>query len=179
MGQPENLVIREGRVTDAEAMGTVHVRAWQSAYRGVMPDDYLDGLSADERSEMWRGRLSRADLPRLLVAESGGEVVGFAVLGTERPSPDRRGAGELYAINLDPDHWGNGIGRALLRAATAALVALGFEEAILWVAPENDRARVLYTSEGWVQDGASAREEVLGVTVTEIRYRRPLRSADL
>ena len=39
----------------------------------------------------------------MLVAEEGGQVVGFVVVG---PAEDPEGAGELYAINVDPDHWG-------------------------------------------------------------------------
>lgn len=77
-------------------------------------------------------------------------------------------------MNLDPDHWGQGIGRLLLRRVTEALVALDFREAVLWVVVENDRARALYESEGWEPDGAVSTDEVMGVCVTDIRYRRPL-----
>jgi len=42
------VTIRLASVDDADAVSEVHVRAWQSAYRGVMPDDYLDGLQAQE-----------------------------------------------------------------------------------------------------------------------------------
>ena len=174
MRHPGNLSIRAAEVRDADAIGVVHVRAWQQAYRGVMPDEYLDELSADDRGKMWTEHLTRTELPPLLVAELDREVVGFAVFGAERSGPEERGAGELFAINLDPLHWGKGIGRALLREATAALSGLGFAEAILWVVPENVRARSLYEAEGWTEDGGLARDEVLGVTVNEVRYRRPL-----
>lgn len=174
MRHPASMVIRAAEIRDADAIGVVHVRAWQVAYRGVMPDEYLDGLVAEERSSMWRERLSLTHLPPMMVADLAGELVGFAVFGAERPGPDESGAGELYAINLDPLHWGKGIGRALLRDATATLAGLGFEEAILWVVPENARARSLYESEGWATDGGLARDQVLGVTVNEIRYRRSL-----
>jgi GNAT superfamily N-acetyltransferase len=168
-----DVIIREAVVDDAIAMGRLHVRAWQHAYRGVMPDEYLDGLQPDERVTMWAGRIGRADLPPVLVAVADGGVGGFAALGAEEP-PTSPSCGELYAINLDPDHWGRGIGRALLHRVTQALIDLGYDEAVLWVVPENARARALYESEGWVADGGRATEEILGVTVTDIRYRRPL-----
>lgn len=166
-----DVMIRAAVEADAHAIGYVHVRAWQGAYRGVMPDEYLDGLDAEERATMWRGRIARTDLPPLLVAVVLDEVVGFAVFGDEQP-PESPACGQLYAINLDPAHWGNGIGRTLLRAATAALVAKGHEEAVLWVVPQNARARSLYESEGWTADGGVRTDEVLGVTVTDIRYRK-------
>ena len=155
-------------------MGLLHVRAWQSAYRGVMPDAYLDGLQAEERVAMWRDLISRTEPPPLLVAELAGDVVGFAAFGPAQNAPDSTGLGQLYALNLDPVHWGKGIGRALLREVTTALTAMMFPEAVLWVVPENARARALYESEGWTDDGGVQTEDVLGATVTEIRYRRQL-----
>ena len=174
MKHPQELVVRNAVDGDAEAMGLLHVRAWQSAYRGVMPDAYLDGLQAEERVAMWRSRISRTELPPLLVAELAGDVVGFAAFGPARGEPDPTGVGQLYAMNIDPAHWGKGIGRALLHEVTTALTAMMFREAVLWVVPENARARALYEAEGWTEDGGVQTEDVLGATVREIRYRRPL-----
>lgn len=168
-------MIRPAELGDAEAMGRVHVRAWQAAYRGVMPDEYLDGLSADERAAMWRGRVGRRDVPPVLVGVVDGEVAGFAAYGAEAVEGDEpSGRGQLYAINLDPVHWGKGVGRALLGRASAALRSLGYAEAVLWVVPQNARARGLYESEGWVPDGAEQTDDVFGVQVTDIRYVRRL-----
>jgi ribosomal protein S18 acetylase RimI-like enzyme len=108
------VMVRPATLADAPAMGQVVVRAWQAAYRGQLPEDYLDGLRAEERAAYWDGVLRGEHGPGvILVAERDGEVVGFAAAG---PSPDPQGAGELYAINVDPDHWGGGAGRALLGA---------------------------------------------------------------
>ena len=103
------------------------------------------------------------------MAERDGAVVGFAAVG---PSPDPQGAGELFAINLDPDHWGTGTGRALLGGAQAELARLGFGETVLWVLTGNARARRFYEIAGWVVDGTERTAEVFGVTVPEVRYRR-------
>ena len=86
------------------------------------------------------------------------------------------GVGELYAINVDPDVWGRGLGRAMLRHMTAELAGLGYREAVLWVVPQNDRARRLYESEGRRDDDVGRDDEVFGVVVPEMRYRRPLRT---
>ena len=48
------------------------MRAWQRAYRGLMPDDYLDGLSAADRTGMWAASLSsplRPDCARFVVVD--------------------------------------------------------------------------------------------------------------
>lgn len=152
-------------------MGRVHVRAWQSAYRNVMPDEYLDGLRAEDRSDMWRRQIESSAGAGLLVSCVDGSVVGFAAFGPCVEEPD---IGQLYALNVEPELWGRGVGRELLEAATARLAESRFGEAVLWVVPDNQRARGLYESEGWVAEGLTRVEDVLGVTVREIRYRRRL-----
>jgi ribosomal protein S18 acetylase RimI-like enzyme len=164
------VTVRPATVADAPAMGQLVVRAWQAAYRGQMPDDYLNGLRAEERAAYWDGVLRREDRRGvILVAERDGEVVGFAAAG---PSPDPQGAGELYAINVDPDHWGGGGGRALLGAAQAELDRMGLAESVLWVLPGNARARRFYERAGWAADGTEKTSEAFGVSFDEVRYRR-------
>jgi GNAT superfamily N-acetyltransferase len=162
--------VRPAGPADAPAMGRLHVRAWQSAYRGQMPDDYLDGLEPEQRAAYWAEALGR-EHPRgaILVAEEAGQVIGFAAVG---PSRDPEGAGELFAINLDPAHWGTGAGRALLEAAQAELARLGFGETVLWVLPGNARARRFYETAGWRTDGSERTAEGHGVSFAEVRYRR-------
>jgi ribosomal protein S18 acetylase RimI-like enzyme len=165
--------VRPPRTDDTEAMGRVHVRAWQVAYRGQMPDEYLDGLSAGNRAQMWSNALARRDdsRPILVIVDHEEEVVGFAAVG---PVADSPGTGGLYAINIDPDRWGRGHGRTLLARAEAELASLSYGEAVLWVLPGNARARRFYEAAGWATDGAERTAEVLGVVVPEIRYRRVL-----
>ena len=55
---------------------------------------------------------------------------------------------------------------------TAELAGLGHVEAVLWVVPQNDRARRFYESEAWRDDHVRREDEVFGVVVPEMRYRR-------
>jgi ribosomal protein S18 acetylase RimI-like enzyme len=165
-----DVLVRAARPDDADVMGRLHVRAWQAAYRGAMPDAYLDGLDPADRAEMWRSGMTRRPDSPPLVAVVDGEVVGHAACG---PTDDPEGAGELYSINVDPDRWGSGAGRALLAAAEDRLAA-SFDVVVLWVLPSNDRARRFYERAGWVVDGAERSADVLGVTVPEVRYRKSL-----
>lgn len=165
--------IRSAELRDADDLGRIHVRAWRAAYGGgLMPDDYLDGLSISDRATMWRTALHNEPLPRgtRLVAEiSDGSAAGFALVG---PAGGDQTAdeGELYAINVDPEHWGLGAGRQLLAAAVEALRTADFQTAVLWVHPGNARARRFYEQQGWASDDVQRDQEVLGVTVPEVRY---------
>jgi len=143
-----------------------------------MPDEFLDGLDPVERGNMWARALgaARPGSSRLAVCvESAEDPVGFAIVGPVRGTEaSGSGLGELYAINLDPDVWGLGLGRDLLAAATAELSRLGFTEAVLWVATSNSRARRFYEVAGWHPDGAERIDDSLGPAIDEVRYRRSL-----
>ncbi len=169
------LVIRDATIEDAEALGRVHVAAWRAAYRGMMPDAFLDSLDAKARATRWREILSTsAEDRRRLVAIEGEELVGFAGIGPARAGES---GGELYAINLAPSAWGKGIGSVLLASSTSALATLGHREAILWVVRQNARARRFYEREGWSKDGDrrdTIRENGFAFDVDELRYQRLL-----
>jgi ribosomal protein S18 acetylase RimI-like enzyme len=140
-----------------------------------MPDDYLDGLEPSDRAVMW-ARFLETPQPdrRLKVVTVDGRVVGFACFGS-CPDFEHAPLGELYAINVDPEYWGRGLGRELLSEVTHELAAFG-DTAVLWVVTENTRARDLYESAGWVDDGGRRQDEVLGARVDEMRYRITLQS---
>jgi GNAT superfamily N-acetyltransferase len=151
----------------------VHVRSWQAGYRGLLPDAYLDGLRAEDRAQHYR--LGSKDMrePATVVAMEAGAICGFA---TTAPAwdPDVADAGELFALYVDPEWWGRGIGAALISASRSRLLDAGFRSAVLWLLAGNARADRFYRIDGWAPDGSRRTDTVWGVTVDEVRYRRAL-----
>ena len=168
------MLLRPARPADAAAVAGVHVRSWQVAYRGLLPDEYLDGLEPEDRARRYRFAELGPGQPQTIVAIEGETVCGFATVGPSRDD-DRRGTGELLALYVDPQRWGRGLGRALVHDARARLARQGFEEAALWVLAANERAQRFYRIDGWAPDGSRRLDEVWGLTVDELRYRRSLR----
>ena len=166
---------------DARAIAEVHVRSWQTAYRGLMPADTLNGLSVDAREQAWRERLEEvADGRAALVAEPEPERVGgFVSFGPAEDAGDEDDArdaeaqehvGEIYALYVDPAHWGSGVGRALLQAATETLALTGFRSATLWVLETNERARRFYEAAAWSWDGSRSSHQVECANMPVVRY---------
>jgi ribosomal protein S18 acetylase RimI-like enzyme len=170
-------LVRPATVHDADELGVVHVRAWQAAYRdGLMPDEYLDSLSVTDRAQMWRQALESGDQPRsrrLVAEDEEGTVVGFVIVGSAEGDPTSS-TGEVFALNVHPHHWGHGAGRLLLEAGVGGLQEDGFVEAVLWVHPDNPRARLFYERNEWVCDDLERTQEIFGVIVPELRYSRSL-----
>lgn len=167
------LTLRSAGPEDAARVADVHVRSWQVAYRGLLPDAYLDGLRPEDRARRYTFHLTGPDDPATVVAVEAGEVRGFAMTGPARGTAGTAG-GEVYAIYVDPRAWGRGIGRVLMTDARSCLLRRGFTEALLWVLAGNVRAERFYRADGWLPDRQRREEDVLGVRVDEIRYRRLL-----
>lgn len=174
----EEIAIRRATPADAEGIVDVHIRAWQWAYRGLIPDDYLDALDGtrDRRLAFRMEWLSDTASPiGTWIAVSGGRVLGFADVQRSRDEDATPETGELSAIYLDRGVAGRGVGRALQAAAMEDLRSRGFTQATLWVLDTNERARRFYARTGWTPDGAEKTElRPGGVTLREVRYRRDL-----
>jgi len=159
--------VRRAAVADAAAIAAVHTRTWQAAYEHVFGAERLARIDASRRTAGWTRVLESGEA--VFVAEdAAGGVVAFVSVG---PAQELDGVGELYAIYALPEAWGSGAGPALMRAGVDALRDAGYREAILWVLEDNPRARRFYEREGWALDDATKEDELLGVTVAEVRYR--------
>ncbi|MES5818913.1 GNAT family N-acetyltransferase [Streptomyces sp. RG80] len=169
--------VREMTSADCTRVAEIRVRGWQSAYRGLMPQPYLDALDVAEEAAHRRDRFRQADAGVVnLVAEQGGEVVGWAALGPYRDGERHTPDAELYAIYVHPGHYGGGLGHALLQESVRRCAAAGHTRMYLWVLEGNTRARSFYERAGFHADGAEEPFEVAGVAVPEVRYVRELPS---
>jgi GNAT superfamily N-acetyltransferase len=167
--------VRAATADDADAIASVQVRSWQAAYRGLMPDEVLEGLTVERRVEVWRSLAAGRPKESVLVLEGDGGIEGFAHVCAGRDADADAGTGEVSSIYLLPAAWGKGRGRALMEAAVGRLSAEGYHTATLWVLVSNDRARRFYETAGWSCDGTEKTERVgARSSITETRYRRPL-----
>lgn len=135
-------LVRRAEAADAAAIARVHVATWRSAYRSLLPHDFLASLDASQYEGRWRRTLADAT-ERVYVAEDTRGVVGFASGGPERAGEDGF-AGELYAIYVLHDAQQRGHGRRLVQAVVGGLRELGLPDMIVWVLRDNARARKFY-----------------------------------
>ena len=168
------LRIREAEARDVPSIASIHIRAWQAAYRGQLDDAYLDALDVEERIGQTRSMIEEAPPEfRSWIAEDGADVVGFAVTGPSQDADAEKKTGELYAIYLEPERVGTGVGRTLFEHALADLVERGFTGATLWILESNALGRRFYEAAGWTPDGTTASEHVDTEMRSTIRYRAP------
>ncbi|MFF3350040.1 GNAT family N-acetyltransferase [Streptomyces sp. NPDC002779] len=163
---------------DCDRVAEIRVGGWRTAYRGLLPQGYLDGLSVAEDAERHRARFTQGYGGAVnLIAERHGGTVGWACHGPYRAEDLPGEDAELYAIYVDPGRYGAGIGQALLQESIRRCAAAGYPRMLLWVLKENTGARRFYERAGFLPDGAEEPFEVDGVLVPEVRYARELTAA--
>jgi ribosomal protein S18 acetylase RimI-like enzyme len=165
------LTIRPAVAGDAEAVERLRVAGWKTAYRGIIPDAFLDSLPADVERRRARTRQRREGaLDSVAVRDE--TVVGWVAAGPcrddDRQEPHQ---GEIYACYVLPRCWRGGVGRLLMAHATEALAASGRGDIMLWVLEANVAARCFYETCGFRPDGSRKLAD-FGELVPEVRYRR-------
>jgi [ribosomal protein S18]-alanine N-acetyltransferase len=110
--------------------------------RKLFPDDAWT-------PEMFAAEFAQPASRRLyLVAEEGHALIGYAgMMFTGGPQAD------VLTLAVDPAHWGQGTGTALLGALVDEAGRRGHTEVMLEVRQDNPRARGLYLRHGFEEIG--------------------------
>lgn len=163
------LTVRRADTQDAGAITNVHIASWRGAYAGVIPDDVLAALDAAKREPAWLQVLESSE-SSTWVAIAHQRLIGFASVGPARDEDSDSGDLELYSMYLDPESWGRGVARALMRTIDDEVTDT--VPISLWVLAENERARHFYQRFGFAHDGVERIDEYGGKPLTAVRYVR-------
>ena len=127
--------VREATAVDTTGVGRVQAEAWRASYAAVLPSDALATLEPEALGEAWREAVVRPPTGshRVLVALSGGELVGFAAIGPSEGAEPQ--VGELVALVVAPASQRAGHGSRLLNAAADRLRQVGFEQVVVGSSP--------------------------------------------
>ena len=120
--------------------------------RRLRPEE-LDGILKVEQASFGKDAYDRnlfanylqRDGELFLVVERGKEICGYSIAVV------RGDRAELVSIAVDPKSRRKGVGRALLASTLRRLSRRGVTRVSLTVRPENEPARALYESYGFVK----------------------------
>jgi ribosomal protein S18 acetylase RimI-like enzyme len=154
---------------DALALAQVHVRAWRETYPGILPQTYLDRMSAEAHAARWVWRLLHAE-EITLAAEGPDGLVGYASGDVPRLGGGVNADAEITTLYVLRRAQGEGVGRRLMTGLARTLAAKGAESLVIWVLRDNLRARGFYEAMGGVLTGERT-ERVGGWNVPSVAYR--------
>jgi ribosomal protein S18 acetylase RimI-like enzyme len=123
-----------------------------AVHHDLDPERFISATPDTARAygDFLAGQLRRPEVV-VLVAEEGGAVLGYTYAGLEGTDymALRGPAGVVYDLVVEPTRRRQGIGRLLLDAALAALVARGAPRVVLSTAERNPAAQRLFASTGF------------------------------
>lgn len=129
---------------DAAPVAALHATSWRSAYRGILPDDFLDSGLDDERRTAWMERLQVSPVATafgIVAEDEAGHMVGFAYVV---PGDDPVWGTLLDNLHVHPDLKGGGVGRRLMQAVARELGPTHSQPMYLWVLDANEPAKRFY-----------------------------------
>jgi ribosomal protein S18 acetylase RimI-like enzyme len=155
----QTIDIRRAEPKDAAAIADVHNASWSGAYAGIIPHKALTAMLARRGPQWWSNAIRRAT--SVLVAEMGGQIVGYATFGRNRVR-ELAQQGEIYELYIAPEYQGVGLGSRLFAAARDALGRHGLEGLVVWALEDNGGAVTFY-------EGLGGRDVAEGVEVFDAK----------
>ena len=133
------MFIREAAIKDIPAMHRIRVAVKENVLSNPVAVQEHDYILYVKNHAAW-------------VCEDSEHIKGFAIVDSE--------LGEVWALFVDPDFEGNGIGSQLHDTMVDAYFATGQTELILGTEPRT-RAEAFYRHKGWRQIGNKSNGEII------------------
>jgi ribosomal protein S18 acetylase RimI-like enzyme len=160
--------VRAATIADARAIAAVDVETWRTTYAGILPDQFLLGLSERQRAGSWSRFIGRRPGDTVVALDDRGQIIGYGSCGMQRDI-DLPYAGEVFTLYVAPDFQGRNIGRQLLVTLFARLIRCGFYSSLIWVLRDNP-ARFFYERLGGQAVAMRRIEMGRGIKVDAVGY---------
>lgn len=161
-------IIKAATINDVKIISEIYALSWKCAYKGIVPQKYLDELGLDfwvPRFQTWMS-LKRLKAGILYIDNIPAGCV------TYRSSRDEKLSnwGEIPSIYLHPNYYHKGYGKNLLNYALDKLKNYGYSNCYLWVLSGNNNAKKFYEKNGFKFNGDTCISIIMSKNLTELRY---------
>jgi ribosomal protein S18 acetylase RimI-like enzyme len=163
------MIYRKAKRTEADTIAHIHAKSWQTAYKGILTDAYLENDIWENRRQVWQKRFAEAAKNEFIcVAVERDVVVGFVCVYGE--ADDNWGA-LIDNLHVLPEIKGRGIGKRLMQEAAKWVTKKYSHSKIhLWVYEANDAARGFYEKMGGENVAAELYESADGTVANTFCY---------
>ncbi|WP_042224358.1 GNAT family N-acetyltransferase [Oceanobacillus manasiensis] len=158
--------IRLAEQRDAQAIAKVHVDAWRTTYEGIIQNNYLNQLSYESMTSLWKYNI-KTDQVYVAVNDQE-EIIGFTTGGVKKTEGYHDFQGELYAVYILKEFQGMNIGRKLLNMVVEHVKTLQMNSMLVLVLKDNPAVQ-FYKAMG-AQKIDSLTISVAGTTLQEEVY---------
>lgn len=160
--------IRKATLEDVEDISNIYALSWKSAYKGIVPQKYLDELKCDFWVSSFQNWINNSIFTTQLIFEND-MPIGCIAYGNARDDKFANW-GEIVSIYLLPDYFRKGYGQKLLKTALIDMKTNGYKNCYLWVLKENSSARYFYESNGFICNNDECTCEIMKKQLVDVRY---------
>ena len=134
--------IRKATIQDAKGIGKVHVDSWRTTYKNIVPTDFLNNLSYEQRTHLWENHLLDETIYVLVAENERGEIIGFTSASKREtnPVPNSNYLDTLYLLE---EYHGTGVGKQLFKEIFIYFNQKNYEKIFVEVLAEN-KTRYFY-----------------------------------
>lgn len=116
---------------------------WNSAYKGIISDEYLNNMDVEKIADKWKQRIEN-DIDNIYVYKENNQILGVIKYGKEENSYYNENMGEIYILYVKPENKRNGIGTQLLEFVKSKLIKEGYNKMIVWCLKGNVQGANFY-----------------------------------
>ena len=132
---------------DRKEVSRIYEESWKYAYRGMIPQDYLDSIPKGK----WVKNLGNPEWQTMLCIEND-KCIGVSSFCKSR-FKQYPNSGEIISIYFLPDYIGKGYGKKLIKAVLGELKKQGYKEVFLWTLEMNNNAIQFYEKICYITTG--------------------------
>lgn len=132
--------IRKAQGKDFALIGALVVSNWQSTYKGLLDQTFLDNLDADRMAKQW-SEYAAMDNHTVLAVYQDNTFAGFVA---SMPEAEISDCLYLDSLHVAPRFRGRGIGTTLINAVLQFAKGQGYSACTICIVRGNDKAGNLY-----------------------------------
>ena len=155
---------------DAPLISHIHAISWRAAYKGLVPQHFLDRLPDDHWVTSVRSWLDSGRFSCLIVCEDR-QPLGVCVFGRGRDE-SHADWGEIVSLYLLPGTQRKGLGSILMREALRLMREEGFTRFYVWTLEGNLPADSFYRKHGFIPSAECDSFPLGGAMIPERRFVR-------
>lgn len=159
-------MIRQATENDAKNIAKIIVSGWQTTYRGIVSNEFLDNMSVEKMTESWIKNIKTQDENNnICVYEDENNILGVIRFGKADNLQSENG--EIHILYVKPEFKKQGIGTKLVKYAKEKLIKQKYKKMEIWCARENKSSIEFYKKMGGkLRNNRVA--EINGVKIEEV-----------
>lgn len=154
-------------VEDSEVISKIYATSWKTAYRNIVPQQYLDELKDDNWVVSFQNWIKNNMLTAKILYDDN--PIGCIAYGKSRDIKFDNWA-EIVSIYILPNYLKKGYGQKLFRCALDDLKSQEYKNCFLWVLDKNDNAITFYKKNGFYYNGDKYKFKIMDKELIDLRF---------